>query len=225
MATLTEVKIEKLHQFRAGLLAVAKADLKPKLISVYWESNRDKLRPSGMTDNVGRFIQTIADIEDIDALDGARDEIVRMLDSAIGALSAANVRPVLDELIVRVKDAKLATLLNEFNAIKNQQPNLAAIGLRTIMCLIIQERAKLSKPGEALATKQDFQLSPMLRDAIDQKIFDEGETKLIKAFQNQGLKETFDNVVHKPGSTAIITSDDLSALVENTVTKLLASIV
>ena len=123
------------------------------------------------------------------------------------------------------KDAKLSTLLKEFNAIKDHQPNMAAIGLRTIICLIIQEKAKLTRPGEALAKTQDLMLRPMLRSAIEDKIFGEGETKLLKAFEQQGLKETFDNVVHKPGSGALIRSDDLSSLVQNTVNKLLAAIV
>lgn len=65
----------------------------------------------------------------------------------------------------------------------------------------------------------------MLEGAIKNKIFDEGETKLLKAFEQQGLKETFDNVVHKPGGSALIKTDDLSSLVQNTVNKLLAAIV
>jgi hypothetical protein len=225
MATLTEVKIKKLREFRTGILDLKKAELTPKLISSYWESNRDKLRPSGIVDNFGRYIQTIADIDDVDALDGARDDLVRMLDATIASLSGADVRPILDDLIPKIKDIKLSTLLREFNATKNQQPNFAAIGLRTIICLIIQERAKLSQPGGALATRSDLMLTPMLQSAIDQNIFDQAETKLLQAFQRQGLKETFDNVVHKPGDGALIKTDDLSSLVQNTVNKLLAAVV
>jgi hypothetical protein len=147
MATLTDVKIQKLNAFRAGLLSLKKADLTPKLISSYWETNRDKLTPSGITDNLGRYIQRLGSIDDVDALDGGRDELVGMVDATITSLSGADVRPILDDLILKVKDVKLATLLREFNAIKNQQPNSAAIVLRTIICLIIQEKAKLAKPG------------------------------------------------------------------------------
>jgi hypothetical protein len=135
------------------------------------------------------------------------------------------VRPIFDDLILKVKDEKLSTLLREFNAIKNQQPNSAAIVLRTILCLIIQEKAKLAQPGGALAIRPDLMLTPMLQGAIDGNIFDQGETKLLRAFQQQGLKETFDNVVHKPGAAALIKAEDLSALVQNTVNKLLAAIV
>ena len=225
MATLTEVKIKKLNEFRAGLLGLKKADLTPKVISSYWESNSDKLRPSGIVDNVGRYIQAIADIDDTDALDGARDDLVRMVNITITSLSGADVRPILDDLVAKVRDAKLSTLLREFNAIKNQQPNLAGIGLRTILCLIIQEKAKLSQPGGALATRPDLMLTPMLQSAIDERIFGQAETKLLQAFQRQGLKETFDNVVHKPGDRMLIKTDDLSALVQNTVNKLLAALV
>ena len=68
-------------------------------------------------------------------------------------------------------------------------------------------------------------LTPMLQGAIDNQIFDQGETKLLRAFRQQGLKENFDNVVHKPGASALIKADDLSSLVQNTVNKLLAAIV
>jgi hypothetical protein len=126
MATLTEVKLAKLNDFRAGLLSVKKENLTAKALHQYWESNRDKLRPSGIVDNLGRYLQTIADIDDTDALDGARDDLVRMVDITITSLNGADVRPILDDLITKVKDAKLSSLLREFNAIKNQQPNLAA---------------------------------------------------------------------------------------------------
>ena len=225
MPTLQEVKLKKLHEFRTGLLGLNKADLRPKLISSYWESNRNKLIPSGIVDNLGRRIQTFGGIDDVDALDGARDELVKMLDDTIASLSGADVRPILDDLILKIKDVKLSTLLREFNAIKNQQPNSAAIVLRTIICLIIREKAKLSQPGGTLATRNDLMLSPMLQSAFDAKIFDEGATKLLRAFQQQGLKETFDNVVHKPGDNALIKADDISSLVQNTVNKLLAALV
>jgi hypothetical protein len=225
MPTLAEVKLKKLNEFRTGLLDFKKSDLTPKTIYQYWESNRDKLRPSGVVNNLGRYIQSVQDIDDVDALDGARDEIVRMVDAALTSLSGADVRPFLEDLILKIKDAKLATLLREFNAIKNQQPNCAAIVLRTIICLIIQERAKLAQPDGALAKTQNLMLKPMLRSAIEDKIFDQSETKLLKAFEQQGLKETFDNVVHKPGDTALIKADDLSSLAQNTVEKLLAALI
>jgi hypothetical protein len=219
------VKLAKLNEFRAGLLELKKADLTAKTIYQYWESNRDKLQPAGIVDNLGRYILSVQGINDIDALDGARDEIVGMVDIALASLGGANVRPFLEATILKTKDVKLSTLLREFNAIKNPYPNSAAIVLRTIICLIIQERAKLTKPDSELAKMQDLALKPMVRGAIETKIFDDGETKLLKAFEQQGLKETFDNVAHKPGAASLIKAEDLSALAQNTVEKLLVALV
>jgi hypothetical protein len=227
MSALTDAKLKLLHGFRAGILDLNKADLTPQALSAYWSANHSAIQPMGanLINPLGQFIGSISAIHDIDALDAARDEIVRMVDASISSLSGVPVRPLLEDLIVKVKDAKLSTLLREFNAVKDHQPNIAAIGLRTIICLIIQEKAKLTQPEGALAKTQDLMLKPMLRSAIEDKIFSEGETKLLKAFEQQGLKETFDNVVHKPGSGALIRTDDLSSLVQNTVNKLLAAIV
>jgi hypothetical protein len=126
----------------------------------------------------------------------------------------ARVRPILSDLVLKVKDTKLATLLGEFNVAKDGQPNLAAIGLRTILCLVIQERAKVVDANSALATRQDLMLHPMLDDAIKTKVFPGGETKLLEAYRRHGLKEGSDNVVHKPGSNMLVTKDDLSAAVD-----------
>lgn len=221
MSALTDAKLKLLHGFRAGIFHLNKADLTPQALSAYQPSSRW----AGLINPLGQFIGSISAIHDIDALDAARDEIVRMVDASISSLSGVPVRPLLEDLIVKVKDAKLSTLLREFNAVKDHQPNIAAIGLRTIICLVIQEKAKLTQPEGALAKTQDLMLKPMLRSAIEDKIFSEGETKPLKAFEQQGLKETFDNVVHKPGSGALIRTDDLSSLVQNTVNKLLAAIV
>jgi hypothetical protein len=49
----------------------------------------------------------------VDALDEARDELVGMVDATITSLSGADVRPILDILILKVSDVKLATLLRE----------------------------------------------------------------------------------------------------------------
>jgi hypothetical protein len=227
MSALTDAKLKLLHGFRAGILDLNKADLTPQALNAYWSANHSAIQPmgAGLNNPLGQLIGSMSAIHDIDALDAARDEIVRMVDASISSLSGVPVRPLLEDLIVKVKDAKLSTLLREFNSVKDHQPNIAAIGLRTIICLIIQEKAKLTQPEGALAKTQDLMLKPMLRSAIEDKIFREGETKLLKAFEQQGLKETFDNVVHKPGSAALIRTDDLSSLVQNTVNKLLAAIV
>jgi hypothetical protein len=227
MSALTEFKIKSLQDFRAGILDLKKEDLTPQVLMSYFETNVAKVKPLGasLLNPLGQFLSSIVGADDVTVLDSARDEAVRMVDSAILQISGEPVRPILADLILKVKDTKLSTLLKEFNAIKDQQPNFAAIGLRTIICLIILEKAKLASPQGELANTTDLMLKPMLRSAIKDEIFGEGETKLLKAFEQQGLKETFDNVVHKPGDAALIKTDDLSSLVQNTVNKLLAAIV
>jgi hypothetical protein len=100
-----------------------------------------------------------------------------LIDGAIVTVDAqAPVRPFLDDQILRVRDTKPAALLNEFNAAKDGQPNLAAIGLRTIICLIIQERARADDARSKLATRQDLALDPVLEEAIAVGLFPQGES-------------------------------------------------
>jgi hypothetical protein len=179
MSALTELKIRSYNDFRADLISLKKAELTPTLISNLFDNHRGKLRAAGNVDLFGRYILSISNVDDVEALDAARDEIVRMVDVSLTALSGEPVRPILDDLILKVKDTKLSALLKEFNAIKDQQPNLAAIGLRTIFCLIIQERAKNTDPTSKLAARQDLALDPMLGDAVSAGIFPQGQTKLI----------------------------------------------
>jgi hypothetical protein len=227
MSALEEFKLKALQDFREGILAIKKQDLTPERLMKYFEENAAKVRLFGASLNnpLGQFLSSLSEAKDIDVLNAARDHAVSMVDSHIAGIKIEAVRPVLEEHILRVQDTKLATLLKEFNAIKDSQPNIAAIGLRTILCLIIVEKAKDIDPESGLAKTTDLKLSPLLKGAIDQKIFAEGETKLLKAFQQQGLKETFDNIVHKPGTNALISKDDLSSLVQNTVNRLLADLV
>src|SRR5260221_8140808 len=134
-----------------------------------------------------------------------RDELINIIDDClVGMTGQGHVRPILDDLILKVKDTKLSTLLREFNSAKKRQPNLAAIGLRTILCLIIQERAKVLDATSSLSARQDLSLQPMLDEAIKLNIFPEGQTKLRHAYRRQGLKKRSDNVVHKPGSDVLI---------------------
>jgi hypothetical protein len=70
-----------------------------------------------------------------------------------------------------VKDTKLALLLNEFNAVKDSSPNLAAMGFRTILTLIIQERAKQVNPHVPLATRDNLAVDPCIDTALKEHIF------------------------------------------------------
>jgi hypothetical protein len=214
MSALTEFKLKLLHDLRASILELKKDQLTLPIFAKCVSDNWSKVTPmgAGLVNPLGNLMRTFEGAEDVEVLDAARDQVIAMIDGSIASLAGEPARPILDDLILKVKDTKLSTLLKEFNAIKDQQPNIAAIGLRTIICLIIQEKAKLTQPEGALAKTQDLMLKPMLRSAIEDKIVSEGETKLLKAFEQQGLKETFDNVVHKPGTGALIRTDDLYRL-------------
>ena len=227
VSALMQHRIKSFQEFRTGLLDLKKADLAYNVLFDYRHNNGTKLAgiAAGTHNQIGYLLESLKSIDDVDVLDAGRDELVRIIDDClIGMTGEGQVRPVLSDLILKVSDTKLSTLLREFNSTKDGQPNVAAIALRTILCLIILEKAKLAKPQGKLAHTTDLKLSPMLQSAIDERIFAEGETKLLQAFQKQGLKETFDNIVHKPGETALISKDDLSSLVQNTVNKLLAEI-
>lgn len=165
MSALTDAKLKLLQGFRVGILDIKKDDLTPLVLTACWTANHSAIQPmgAGLINPSGQFISSIGAIHDVDALNAARDEIVRMVDESISGLTGAPVRPLLEDLIVKVKDVKLSTLLKEFNAIKDHQPNMAAIGLRTIICLIILERAKLTRPDEALAKTTDLMLKPDAR--------------------------------------------------------------
>jgi hypothetical protein len=217
VSALIQHRIKLFQEFRAGLLDLKKADLAYQILFDYRYDNATKLAgiAGGTHNQIGYLLESVKSINDVDVLDSARDELVKIIDDClVGMTGQGLVRPVLADLVLKVKDTKLSTLLREFDAAKEQQPNLAAIGLRTILCLVIQERAKGFDAKSALATSQDLSLQPMLDEAIKLGIFPEGQTKLLRAYRRQGLKEHSDNVVHKPGSDMLVTKDDLSAAVD-----------
>jgi hypothetical protein len=216
MSALTEFKLKLLHELRANILDLKKDQLTAATLAKCVGDNWNKVTPmgAGLVNSLGNLMRTFEGAEGVDVLDAARDQVIAMIDGSIATLGGEPVRPILDDLILKVKDRKLSTLLKEFNSIKDNQPNLAAIGLRTIICLIIQERAKIANATGTLANKQDLALDPMLTEAIKAGIFPQGETKLLQGFQSRGQKIMFDNVVHKPGDNMLIKKDDLSAAVD-----------
>ena len=215
MSVITDHTIKSLETFREGLLAINKNDLNHKAIMDYAVNNRKALDLNSMYNAVTNRLLAFQTDSDPEILDAARYEVIDQIDRAIVAVGTHDkVRSILDDLILRVRDTKLATLLNEFNAAKDGQPNLAAIGLRTIICLMIQERAKAKDSKSKLAIRPDLVLDPMLEEAIGTGLFPQGETKLLKAFQSHGQKAMFDNIVHKPGSNMLVSKDALAAGVD-----------
>src|SRR5207245_8096156 len=120
------------------------------------------------------------------------------------------VKSIFQDRISKVTDRKLHELLEEFNCIKDQAPNHAAIGFRTILCLLIQERAKLEFPKSSLATRNDLQLKACIDDAISLHIFSQDDERRLKSLTQGGNKDTFDFIVHRQGDTQLVNKDAIN---------------
>jgi len=146
---------------------------------------------------------------------------VEAIDQGIKLLDKTYVvKPVLEDYITRVKDTKLAELLKEFNLAQNTAPNLAAIGFRTILCLIIQEKAKRVNPTSNTATRAN--LAPtMINSAKSEGILSGDEQRLVDSFVSTH-KDIYDFVAHRPGR--IIDKNEVDTMVD-LLNKLLPSII
>ncbi len=75
-------------------------------------------------------------VTDVEIFNELRPGLVSHIDYGLQMLDQEyRVQPLLEDYTKRVKDTKLAVLLNEFNATKDIAPNLVAIGFRTILSL------------------------------------------------------------------------------------------
>ena len=123
------------------------------------------------------------------------------------------VKPVLEEYIKRVKDIKLAELLKEFNVSKDTSPNLAAIGFRTILALIIQEKAKRLDPQSNTATRTDLALEKMIDSARNDKVLSSDELRLLESFKATH-KDIYDFVAHRPGANKMVDKSEVTTMVD-----------
>lgn len=226
--------IQALKDAREELLSIKKDELTYPSIETWWTKwfsyflRAENLVDSGpiIRGKYGRYVSGYEQETDVDILDEQRTGIVSILDAALPFLDREyTVRPVLEDLILRVKDTKLAELLKEFNAVKDTSPNLAAMGFRTVLTLIIREKAKIVNPTSHLATRDDLALDACINSAIQDHIFSSGEEKLLKRYRDSGSKDKFDNIVHKPGANNLMQRDDLSDAVTNLLNSLLSSII
>jgi hypothetical protein len=217
---ITRRAVEGLRSCRESLLSIPKNELVGKEISE-WVSRSNVLFEKSDTVThkclwlrVNKAIEGFENEEDIEACIDIRDNIVEFIDEHLLILdSTQNVRPVLDELILKIPNNKLSTLLKEFNSIKNEQPNLAAMGFRTILSLIIIERAKIIDPSSDLATRADIKPEREIGDAIKTKtLFTDYENRKLGRYLNGGDKDSFDFVVHKPDY--LIEKDELEDAVD-----------
>lgn len=214
MTALQEFKVARLRDFRSGIYNLP-GDLTYIAMEQYLVANRGAVDAVSGYNQIIRLLAPYRDVTDLAVLEAVRQEIAGIVDQFIrNAQSQQEVRSVLQELVLKVKDAKLSALLNEFDDAKHAQPNLAAIGFRTIMCLVIQQRARKVDPNLPLSKRTDLEQKAMLDEAITTRIFGDGLTKLLDAYRRRGLKERFDNVVHKPDANMLVSKEDLSAAVD-----------
>jgi len=220
MDRLVERAVSDLRQAREELLTIPKQALSGAQINQWGQrwmpafDRAESLCGLIIRGNIGHFMQGSWEETDSDLCDDLRARIVGLLDSVIQALDAREaVEPVLAEWIKRVADTKLATLLREFNDVKDTAPNLAAIGFRTILALLIRERAKQVAPDSEIAKQDDLVPERDIKAALDQpELFSSGERKYLRRYLSGGDKDVFDNVVHKP--TTLIQRDELEDAVQ-----------
>jgi hypothetical protein len=192
MTILQRYKVKRLRDCRTSLLEIATPDLCYGAMEKWFVQNRGAVDAVHAYNTIIHRLIPYQTTTDADVLEAVRQEVVSILDNQISLADVEeSVRPVFDELILKIRDTKLSALLSEFNAAKEAQPNLASMGLRTILCLIIQERAKILNASSSLAVRQDLALQPMLDEAIATGLFPEGHTKLLQAYRRQGLKRAF----------------------------------
>lgn len=206
MNNLTQQTIEKVRLCREALINIPKAELTSKVVNEWldeWEpvfKRADSITGRAMWVVIDNPFRGFEDETDVEVWLDIRDKVVAIIDENLSLLDSAQaIKPVLEQLILKVKDDKLSTLLKEFNSCRTEQPNFAAAGFRTILPLIIRERAKKVDPTHQLATKDDINFEPDINAAIKHdSLFNQAERKLIKRYISGGDKDSFDNVVHKP---------------------------
>jgi hypothetical protein len=130
---------------------------------------------------------------------------------------------VLEAYIKRVKDTKLAMLLNEFNAVKDIAPNIEAIGFRTILGLILQEKAKRVNPTSNTAIANDLAPGPMIDRARNDHILSIDEQSLVDSFQATH-KDIYNTVAHRPGAKNLVDKSEVNTMID-LLNKLLPSII
>lgn len=226
MKALTAYVIEQLRASREELLAIPNDELTCARITEwrakYWDL---ALVPASrlpghvhFCNYFGHVIQAVPQQAPLPVVQDLRARIVGMLDENIRGIDSTQiVETILEANIKRVKDTKLAALLNEFNTIKESAPNAAAVLFRTVLSLVLQERAKIKAPSGLLAIATDLALEPSIKKSLGDghpKIFDSAEERLLKRFLAGGQKDTFDNVAHKPGPNALIAKENLSDAVD-----------
>lgn len=160
--------------------------------------HRDLHRGPSIDSKISEKFDVYQKDTNVEIFNAIRPIIVGFLDDALNKLDEGyKVEPLLEDYTKRVKSPKLSVLLKEFNTAKDTAPNLAAIGYRTILCLIIQERAKIVAPSSQTATRTDLAPTDVLRVARNEHILSDDQDRLIKSFESTH-KEIADLITHRP---------------------------
>lgn len=227
---LTSRIITELRASREALVGISKDELTGEAINAWFTQNHTILTRADTVTHENlhfapRWIMAgFWQEEDHDVVLELRNRIIEAIEQSLYLIDREQrVRPVLDEYILKISDTKLATLLREFNTLRTSEPNMAGIGFRTILPLIIRQRAKRVDPAHRLATKEDIEFEPDIKAAIAHgSLFSDAESRLLRAYLQHGSKASFDNVAHK--SHYLIDKDELEAAV-NLLNRLLPTIV
>ncbi len=209
MDTLKQLSLNEMQMVRESLLSVPKDGNQLLNINAWFNAWEEALnRFDIVREGVGTYktlwmmYSGFRSINDIEVLSALRSKMVEVLDVRVRLFDEkVIIRSILEQFIAKIADTKLAALLTEFNQTKDKAPNFAAISFRTILALIIYEKAKHITPPPKFVVKGDLNLEEMLRDAIDLKYFSSGGTKVLKRFRDT-KKDIFDNISHKPGVLA-----------------------
>ena len=152
--------------------------------------------------------------EDIEVFNELRPIFVGYIDLGLSIIDQEyEVKPILEEYIKRVKDTKLAEMLKEFNMSKDTSPNLVAIGFRTILALIIQEKAKRLNPQSSTATRPDIALEKMIDSARNDNVLSSDEMRLLESFKATH-KDIYDFVAHRPGANKMVDKSEVATMVD-----------
>ena len=149
MEDLKHHVIQELREAREQLLTIPKSQLTGQEFNKWTQIHGNALLRADVVTgdllpyNIQFLLQGSLQEQNHDVCLSLRSRIVQLIDHSLQAIDGSQmVTPVLDDLILRVSDPKLATLLREFNQARDNQPNLAACGFRTILSLILIEKSK-----------------------------------------------------------------------------------
>lgn len=198
--------ILQLRESRKILLDIPKNKLKGAAIAGWFSNSENLINQADSVSKQNLRIKIWSTMHgsetenNVDVCLDLRMKIIDLIDNSIKIIDSNQiVKPVLEVLISQIADTKLSTLLLEFNSCSVDQPNIASVGFRTILPLIIRERAKIVDPTDSLAVKDDIGFEIDINKAIRHPaLFNEAEKKLLKRYIDGGKKDSFDNVVHKP---------------------------